>query len=132
MGIKNDILHLRLSTTRKIIGFLRYYLETYDKEVKQKFVALLRKEWEAFYVNCYKWNKLLNVLHGEQVNSFIQVLTPEVIKFIDEKVEDSEVKTNIKILLETWRRLSKILLNTYIENTKEYEYRMVKYSQLIK
>ena len=33
-SVRNDILHLRLSVTRKIIGFIRHYLEPYDYEIK--------------------------------------------------------------------------------------------------
>ena len=44
LSVRNDILHLRLSVTRKIIGFIRHYLEPYDYKIKQRFISILKEE----------------------------------------------------------------------------------------
>ena len=66
-SIRNDILHLKLSTTRKIIGFIRFLLLSHDHDTQQAFIKILREEWDTFYVDCYELNKNLNVLHGVHV-----------------------------------------------------------------
>ena len=78
-NVRNDNLHLRLSITQKIVGFIRGYLETYSFEIRDKFIYLLKKQWEDFYIDCYRSNKNLNVLVRNQVNAFVQELIPSVI-----------------------------------------------------
>ena len=41
--ICNDILHQQLSVTRKIISFIRDYLESYSFEIRDKFVKVLKQ-----------------------------------------------------------------------------------------
>ena len=120
--------------TRKIIGFIRHYLEPIDYETRQSYVNLLKEEWESFYIDCYESNKPLNVLHGIHVNAFIQKLIPKVINFIATKVKvDTNVSRNLIKLLINWREISKILSITYItpEEEEEYKTKMVYYKLLI-
>ena len=63
-----DILHLKLSMTRKIITFICFILETYNYELQQEFVAILRKCWTSFYVDCYESNKSMNMIYREYIN----------------------------------------------------------------
>ena len=98
-SVRNDILHLRLSVIRKIIGFIQHYLEPYDYEIKQRFISILKEEWDSFYVDCYESNKSLNVIHGAHVNAFIQQLIPKVVNFITSCLEVIQVSKNLVILL---------------------------------
>ena len=59
-------------------------------------------------------------------------MIPEVIEFIEDELEETEIKKHIKIILSSWMKISKIISITYINNTEEYEHTMLKYSRLIK
>ena len=114
------------------LWFIRGYLETYSFEIRDKFTDLLKKEWEDFYVDCYRSNKNLNVLVRHQVNAFIQELIPIVIQFIQDNLEKSQVSKSLITILDNWNQISAILLITLIDDDQKYRATMDTYSKLIK
>ena len=94
-----DILHLKLSITRKIITFIRFYLEKFTFDVRQKFIKILSSTWGSFYVDCYEANKNLNVIHSEQVSKFITILTLKVTEFLEDILDATNLNMHLIKLL---------------------------------
>ena len=100
--VRFDILHLKLSVTRKIISFIRDFLITKSYKNQQRFSTILKQKWGKFYVDCYESYKNLNVIHGIHVNEFIQELTPDIVKFIKKHLENTKVTRSLIVLLNEW------------------------------
>ena len=118
--VRFDILHLKLSVTRKIITFICDFLITKSYKNQQRFSTILKQKWGKFYVDCYESYKNLNVIHGIHVNEFIQELTPDIVKFIKKHLENTKVTRSLIVLLNEWREISRIMNITYIENNEDY------------
>ena len=65
--IRFDLLHLKLSITRKLIKYIRRLLSRYSFEIQQKYIDdVLSKDdnWGEFYIKAYEGYRNVNVLRG--------------------------------------------------------------------
>ena len=117
------MLHLKLAQTRKIIGFIRHFLEPTDYETRQTYINILKEEWQAFYIDFYESNKALNVLYGKHIHSFIINLIDKIVVFLAQLKFNIKVSRKLIILLKNWKNISRILSITYINPEDEEKYK---------
>lgn len=121
--VRNDILHLKLAQKRKIIGFISHFLEPTDYKTRQSYINILKEEWQAFYIDCYESNKVLNVLYGKHVHRFIINLIEKIVVFLAKMKFNIKVSRNLIILLKNWKNISRILSITYIKPEDQEKYK---------
>ena len=115
-SIAFDSLHCRLSNVRQIMGFVRKYLERFGYEIQEEFAAILKLQLGEYYVLCYQLNKNLAVMHGEQIEQYLQLI-PNIIRFLQTKLAPTMTLSHIITLLTYYPLLDKFLRITKVIDT---------------
>jgi len=111
-----DNLHNRLSNVRQIWDYIRNYVNVYGYDLQSKFTNILRKELSDYYVQCHDTGKSLAVMHGEQIEAFINLI-PVIMNFMKESFELTSELNSIIEMLETYPLIDKFLRITKVIDT---------------
>ena len=96
------------------MGINASLFKSYGFDMNEKFISILKTELEDYYAECYKCNKSLSIVHGEEIDKFIKLM-PKVIKFFQKYLEE----INFRLHYQTINYLSTIrLIHASIKSNK--------------
>ena len=111
-----DNMHTRFSNVRSIWTYVRDYVESYGYNLQNKFSTLLKLQIGEYYIDCHDTGKSLAVMHGEQIDSFLDLI-PKIADFLKVNFEPTEQLNNILHLLQYYPPIDSFLRISQVIDT---------------